>query len=197
MAFLWRLPRETSQLAPKRLTCVGSHLGITPVTEAVSKGRRPTELAGITQRHFRGPTAINLLHDPLCPLDRVINGADRCWDSRCSFVLREFPRCKDAGRNQQNALASLRPSIFRAMILMHEASARWCTVQSHPGTRAPRLPQVRSWDVLGHTAARGQKSAPETPAAYMAPQHSRLAHYCSRRAIAPIEHHHWRLRHQC
>src|SRR5438477_4585751 len=53
----------------------------------------------------RRPAPINLLHDPLCPLDRVINGADRCRDSRSSFVLSKFPRCENTGGNQEHALA--------------------------------------------------------------------------------------------
>src|SRR5437868_14475653 len=34
----------------------------------------------------------------------IASSIDRCRDSRSSIVLRELPRCKDAGGNQQNAL---------------------------------------------------------------------------------------------
>src|SRR6266849_9886139 len=58
-------------------------------------------------RCIRGPTSVNLIHDPLSPANRVRYGADRCRNSRSTIVMSELAGRKNACRNQQNALASL------------------------------------------------------------------------------------------
>ena len=53
------------------------------------------------------PTPINLVHDPFCPSDRIGYGADRSRNLRLTSIRSKFPRCENAGRNQEHALASL------------------------------------------------------------------------------------------
>ena len=54
-----------------------------------------------------GPLLVDASHDFLGPSDRVGYGADRRGHLCTTVVLSQFPRSKDAGRYQQNALAPL------------------------------------------------------------------------------------------
>jgi len=56
---------------------------------------------------FGRPPPINLLHESLCPSDRIGYGSYRGRNPCSTVVLRQFPSREDARRDQQNALATL------------------------------------------------------------------------------------------
>ena len=74
------------------------HLWKTPQLSRLSTHLRSHKL--------RRVTPINLLHDPLCPPDSICNGTHRGWNPCSAVVLRQFSRRKNAGSDQQHALAT-------------------------------------------------------------------------------------------
>ena len=60
----------------------------------------------ILSRAPRRPPPINLLHNLLCPADRVGDGAHRRRNPLPAVILRQLPCGKDAGGDQEHALAT-------------------------------------------------------------------------------------------
>src|SRR6266550_6222534 len=56
---------------------------------------------------FDWPTPINLIHDSLCPSDRIGYGTDRGRNLCLTAIRSKLPCSQNAGGTQQNALASL------------------------------------------------------------------------------------------